>query len=154
MTIPIFKVAYQILYIWFHLALRSGYRYKVMACRHMRNSQTDTYSIRSTWETFYNVIVADLMYLHVLIAVLFFFLAQVGNLAGPVEEWTVGATPLTSLMDVERRHGNFLAWPCFQLTATLLCSSNILIDVYSSSNQCVTCLSCSLFGWLAIIFWL
>ena len=55
------------------------------------------------------MIVADLMYLHVLIAVLFFFLAQVGNLAGPVEEWTVGATPLTSLMDVERRHGNFLA---------------------------------------------
>jgi len=67
----------------------------------MRNLQTDTYSIRSTWEIFYNVIVADLMY--------FFFLAQVGNLAGPVEEWTVGGTPLTSLMDVERGHVNFLA---------------------------------------------
>lgn len=33
---------------------------------------------------------------------------QVGNLAAPVEEWTVGGTPLTSLMDVERRHGSFL----------------------------------------------
>jgi len=75
----------------------------------MRNSQTDTYSIRSFWEIFYNVIVADLVYLHDLTAVSFFFLAQVGNLAAPVEEWTVGATPLTSLMDVERRHGNFLA---------------------------------------------
>jgi len=30
---------------------------------------------------------------------------QVGNLAAPVEEWTVGGTALTSLMDVERRHG-------------------------------------------------
>lgn len=28
-----------------------------------------------------------------------------GNLAAPVEEWTVGGTALTSLMDVERRHG-------------------------------------------------
>jgi hypothetical protein len=33
-------------------------------------------------------------------------LFQVGNLAAPVEEWTVGGTALTSLMDVERRHGN------------------------------------------------
>ena len=32
-------------------------------------------------------------------------LAQVGNLAAPVEEWTVGGTALTALMDVERRHG-------------------------------------------------
>ncbi|KAH0985944.1 hypothetical protein GBA52_013121 [Prunus armeniaca] len=32
---------------------------------------------------------------------------QVGNLAAPVEEWTVGGTALTSLMDVERRHGKF-----------------------------------------------
>ncbi|VAI84792.1 unnamed protein product [Triticum turgidum subsp. durum] len=30
---------------------------------------------------------------------------QVGNLAAPVEEWTVGGTALTALMDVERRHG-------------------------------------------------
>ena len=30
---------------------------------------------------------------------------QVGNLTAPVDEWTVGGTPLTSLMDVERRHG-------------------------------------------------
>uniref|UniRef100_A0A251VPS2 protein-serine/threonine phosphatase n=1 Tax=Helianthus annuus TaxID=4232 RepID=A0A251VPS2_HELAN len=30
---------------------------------------------------------------------------QVENLAAPVAEWTVGGTPLTSLMDVERRHG-------------------------------------------------
>ena len=26
-------------------------------------------------------------------------------MAAPVEEWTVGGTALTSLMDVERRHG-------------------------------------------------
>ncbi|KAG5516381.1 hypothetical protein RHGRI_037186 [Rhododendron griersonianum] len=31
----------------------------------------------------------------------------VGNLAASVEEWTVGGTALTSLMDVERRHGKF-----------------------------------------------
>ncbi|CAH2038179.1 unnamed protein product [Thlaspi arvense] len=31
----------------------------------------------------------------------------VGNLAAPVEEWTVGGTALTALMDVERRHGKF-----------------------------------------------
>ncbi|XP_022723719.1 pyrophosphate--fructose 6-phosphate 1-phosphotransferase subunit beta isoform X1 [Durio zibethinus] len=31
----------------------------------------------------------------------------VGNLDAPVEEWTVGGTALTSLMDVERRHGKF-----------------------------------------------
>ena len=30
---------------------------------------------------------------------------QVANLAAPVEEWTVGGTALTALMDVERRHG-------------------------------------------------
>jgi len=32
-------------------------------------------------------------------------LDQVANLCAPVEEWTVGGTALTSLMDVERRHG-------------------------------------------------
>ncbi|KAJ1405551.1 Phosphofructokinase superfamily [Sesbania bispinosa] len=31
----------------------------------------------------------------------------VGNLCAPVKEWTVGGTALTSLMDVERRHGKF-----------------------------------------------
>ncbi|GFP85068.1 pyrophosphate--fructose 6-phosphate 1-phosphotransferase subunit beta [Phtheirospermum japonicum] len=31
----------------------------------------------------------------------------VGNLAAPVSQWTVGGTALTSLMDVERRHGKF-----------------------------------------------
>lgn len=30
---------------------------------------------------------------------------QVGNLTAPVDEWAVGGTALTSLMDVERRHG-------------------------------------------------
>lgn len=30
---------------------------------------------------------------------------QVGNLGASVEKWTVGGTALTSLMDVERRHG-------------------------------------------------
>ncbi|WZZ14399.1 hypothetical protein YC2023_107488 [Brassica napus] len=34
-------------------------------------------------------------------------ISSVGNLAAPVEKWTVGGTPLTSLMDVERRHGKF-----------------------------------------------
>uniref|UniRef100_A0A5B7B5G2 Pyrophosphate--fructose 6-phosphate 1-phosphotransferase subunit beta n=1 Tax=Davidia involucrata TaxID=16924 RepID=A0A5B7B5G2_DAVIN len=34
-------------------------------------------------------------------------ISSVGNLTGPVEEWTVGGTALTSLMDVERRHGKF-----------------------------------------------
>ncbi|KAI7740995.1 hypothetical protein M8C21_016561 [Ambrosia artemisiifolia] len=34
-------------------------------------------------------------------------ISSVGNLAAPVAEWTVGGTPLTSLMDVERRHGKF-----------------------------------------------
>ncbi|KAI4311961.1 hypothetical protein MLD38_036822 [Melastoma candidum] len=32
---------------------------------------------------------------------------RVGNLASPVSEWTVGGTALTSLMDVERRHGKY-----------------------------------------------
>ncbi|CAI9760254.1 unnamed protein product [Fraxinus pennsylvanica] len=35
------------------------------------------------------------------------FISSVGNLAAPVEEWTIGGTALTSLMDVERRHGKF-----------------------------------------------
>ncbi|KAL7103059.1 hypothetical protein ACP275_08G157200 [Erythranthe tilingii] len=34
-------------------------------------------------------------------------ISSVANLAAPVEEWTVGGTALTSLMDVERRHGKF-----------------------------------------------
>ncbi|KAL2473474.1 Pyrophosphate--fructose 6-phosphate 1-phosphotransferase subunit beta 1 [Forsythia ovata] len=34
-------------------------------------------------------------------------ISSVGNLAAPVEEWTVGGTALTLLMDVERRHGKF-----------------------------------------------
>ncbi|KAM7506440.1 hypothetical protein LguiA_016893 [Lonicera macranthoides] len=34
----------------------------------------------------------------------------VGNLATPVEEWTISGTTLTSLMDVERRHDCFLLW--------------------------------------------
>lgn len=33
---------------------------------------------------------------------------QVANLAAPVEQWTVGGTALTALMDVERRHGTSL----------------------------------------------
>ncbi|KAK4481764.1 hypothetical protein RD792_012675 [Penstemon davidsonii] len=32
-------------------------------------------------------------------------ISSVGNLGAPVEKWTVGGTALTSLMDVERRHG-------------------------------------------------
>ncbi|KAL2339227.1 hypothetical protein Fmac_013673 [Flemingia macrophylla] len=34
-------------------------------------------------------------------------ISSVANLCAPVEEWTVGGTALTSLMDVERRHGKF-----------------------------------------------
>lgn len=34
-------------------------------------------------------------------------ISSVGNLSDPVEKWTVGGTALTSLMDVERRHGKF-----------------------------------------------
>ncbi|XP_009620787.1 pyrophosphate--fructose 6-phosphate 1-phosphotransferase subunit beta-like [Nicotiana tabacum] len=34
-------------------------------------------------------------------------ISSVGNLGAPVEDWTVGGTALTSLMDVERRHGKF-----------------------------------------------
>lgn len=34
-------------------------------------------------------------------------ISSVANLAAPVDEWTVGGTALTSLMDVERRHGKF-----------------------------------------------
>ncbi|CAH8391545.1 unnamed protein product [Eruca vesicaria subsp. sativa] len=34
-------------------------------------------------------------------------ISSVGNLAAPVEDWTVGGTALTALMDVERRHGKF-----------------------------------------------
>jgi hypothetical protein len=51
-----------------------------------------------------------------------FSLFQVANLAAPVEEWTVGGTALTSLMDVERRHGNFL---------------QVTINCFLVLNQCV-----------------
>ncbi|GMJ14563.1 hypothetical protein like AT1G12000 [Hibiscus trionum] len=34
-------------------------------------------------------------------------ISSVGNLCAPVQEWTVGGTALTSMMDVERRHGKF-----------------------------------------------
>ncbi|KAL6546789.1 hypothetical protein OROMI_022510 [Orobanche minor] len=34
-------------------------------------------------------------------------ISSVGNLAAPASEWTVSGTALTSLMDVERRHGKF-----------------------------------------------
>ncbi|XP_041997814.1 pyrophosphate--fructose 6-phosphate 1-phosphotransferase subunit beta-like isoform X2 [Salvia splendens] len=34
-------------------------------------------------------------------------ISSVGNLTAPVEKWAVGGTALTSLMDVERRHGKF-----------------------------------------------
>ncbi|KAK4432055.1 Pyrophosphate--fructose 6-phosphate 1-phosphotransferase subunit beta [Sesamum alatum] len=34
-------------------------------------------------------------------------ISSVGNLSAPVEKWIAGGTALTSLMDVERRHGKF-----------------------------------------------
>ena len=45
---------------------------------------------------------------------------QVGNLGAPVAEWTVGGTALTSLMDVERRHGilSFFSMFCTALLMT------------------------------------
>lgn len=47
-------------------------------------------------------------YYHVPILLIFAWFCcqtQVGNLGAPVEDWTVGGTALTALMDVERRHG-------------------------------------------------
>ncbi|KAE8728847.1 Pyrophosphate--fructose 6-phosphate 1-phosphotransferase subunit beta 1 [Hibiscus syriacus] len=38
-------------------------------------------------------------------------ISSVGNLCVPVEEWTVGGTALTSMMDVERRHGSVTLQP-------------------------------------------
>ncbi|RZS14778.1 hypothetical protein BHM03_00046516 [Ensete ventricosum] len=41
--------------------------------------------------------------------------SYVGNLSAPVNEWTVGGTALTSLMDVERRHGIISLFDIFSL---------------------------------------
>ncbi|RWW56259.1 hypothetical protein BHE74_00037037 [Ensete ventricosum] len=41
--------------------------------------------------------------------------SHVGNLSAPVNEWTVGGTALTSLMDVERRHGIISLFDIFSL---------------------------------------
>lgn len=54
------------------------------------------------------------------LSLFFFLLSQVGNLAAPVEQWTVGGTALTALMDVERRHGNFLQYLIFKAFFLLL----------------------------------
>ncbi|RVW23258.1 Pyrophosphate--fructose 6-phosphate 1-phosphotransferase subunit beta [Vitis vinifera] len=59
-------------------------------------------------------------------------ISSVGNLGAPVEEWTVGGTALTSLMDVERRHGKFnrdkegnggTRRNCFSIAHASTCSS-------------------------------
>jgi len=51
---------------------------------------------------------------------------QVANLCAPVEEWTVGGTALTSLMDVERRHGMHC-----DLLELLLCPNTYIFGFYS-----------------------
>lgn len=54
-------------------------------------------------------------------------MAQVGNLTAPVEKWTVGGTALTSLMDVERRHG-ILFYPIKRNNMLKLGGFNDLIE--------------------------
>ena len=66
----------------------------------------------SNWDS--NVSVSDL-----------FVSLQVGNLAAPVAEWTVGGTALPSLMDVERRHGMPFI---FYLTIVV---SQVILKLYS-----------------------
>lgn len=56
---------------------------------------------------------------------------QVGNLGAPVEEWTVGGTALTSLMDVERRRG---IPPLFPLSTY---NSNLYISIVESLGTCI-----------------
>ena len=80
----------------------------------------------------------------------FFSSTQVGNLAAPVEEWTVGGTALTSLMDVERRHGNVLAFTLLS-TKDFWTMFRHSFAVYSSSKQYAK--SCyPLLGWLVSYF--
>ncbi|XP_058762290.1 pyrophosphate--fructose 6-phosphate 1-phosphotransferase subunit beta-like [Vicia villosa] len=43
----------------------------------------------------------------ILMLIIAMLLVMVGNLCAPVKDLTVGGTALTSLMDVERRHGKF-----------------------------------------------
>lgn len=52
---------------------------------------------------------------------------QVGNLAASVEEWTVGGTALTSLMDVERRHGIVTTNPgqLGQIPRVVICNAKV-----------------------------
>ncbi|XWS19358.1 hypothetical protein CRYUN_Cryun31cG0008900 [Craigia yunnanensis] len=58
-------------------------------------------------------------------------ISSVGNLGAPVEEWTVGGTALTSLMDVERRHGIVLCTLKMHLTSSYL-SKKIIMKLLSS----------------------
>ncbi|KAL6332604.1 hypothetical protein AAG906_009924 [Vitis piasezkii] len=60
-------------------------------------------------------------------------ISSVGNLAAPVEEWTVGGTALTSLMDVERRHGKFK--PVIKKAMVELDGKNIKILKFQGSIQ-------------------
>lgn len=63
-----------------------------------------------------------------------------GNLAAPVEDWTVGGTALTSLMDVERRHGTQYYNTLFIFNPGPILSVEFL---YSSSP--ISIFSCELF---------
>lgn len=62
---------------------------------------------KKTFHPFLKIIIECFTISRLLTFIICVFLLQVGNLAAPVEKWTVGGTPLTSLMDVERRHGIF-----------------------------------------------
>ncbi|MBA0748629.1 hypothetical protein Gogos_002621, partial [Gossypium gossypioides] len=66
-------------------------------------------------------------------------ISSVGNLGAPVEEWTVGGTALTSLMDVERRHGKFK--PVIKKAMVELEGNNIIFIVsvhYATGFFCWT----------------
>lgn len=62
---------------------------------------------------------------------------QVGNLAAPVAEWTVGGTALTSLMDVERRHGK----PLFSRLRKSLILSLVIQRAHIACHPCFSIFS-------------
>lgn len=70
----------------------------------------------------------------ILRSLLIFLVYQVGNLAAPVEEWTVGGTALTALMDVERRHGTTTCSSLHQFS-TQYTSPGCIIS-FSSYSKC------------------
>ncbi|XP_068646113.1 pyrophosphate--fructose 6-phosphate 1-phosphotransferase subunit beta-like [Aristolochia californica] len=62
-------------------------------------------------------------------------ISSVANLGAPVEQWTVGGTTLTSLMDVERRHGKFKAINKKAIVELGACISKVLFcDIHKQTN--------------------